>query len=41
MYRERVRIPESALRAFIQPIQPGENISEKEPGKIAAALALA
>lgn len=38
---ERVRIPESALRAFIQPIQPGENISEKEPGKIAAALALA
>lgn len=29
---ERVRIPESALRAFIQVVQPGENVRDGEPG---------
>ena len=35
---ERVRIPESALRAFIQVIQPGESVSESEPGNLEPAL---
>lgn len=33
---ERIRIPESALRAFVQPVKPGEKIGE-EPGQTWAA----
>lgn len=34
---ERVRIPESALRAFIQVVQPGESITEDESGRLVLA----
>lgn len=30
---KRIRIPESALRAFIRPIEPGERIEGDEPGQ--------
>jgi excisionase family DNA binding protein len=37
---ERVRVPESALRELVRPIEPGERI-EEEPGPWAPALAAA
>lgn len=29
---ERVRIPESAVREFVRPIEPGERVEETESG---------
>lgn len=36
---ERIRIPESALRAFVRAVEPGEKIGEKSGQTEAALLA--